>query len=221
MTFSLPQWPDVDLWWINLERTSLGFDAARAVLDASEDARIAGFRSEGLQTSFVLRRAARRLVLARYLGCAARDVGFATAQHGKPSVLGSALQFSASHSGSHAVIAVASRQVGVDVEAIKPLDDLDALARTICTPKEQAQLAALDDPARLFFRFWVQKEAAVKLSGAGLTSDLRSVTVGPDGRFDGGVIALVDAPDGYAAALASDSEPRARVRDFEGEILKP
>jgi 4'-phosphopantetheinyl transferase len=215
----MPSANTVDLWWIDLERTSLEIADAREVLSGAERQRAISFRTDALSRRFVLRRAARRMILGRYAGQAAQAVEFEEGPQGKPSVSGSDVHMSASHSGDLAVIAVAGQPIGVDVEMIKPLSDMDALARQICAPSEMMRLQNVSDPTDEFYRFWVQKEAAVKHVGLGLSADLTSVVANENAQTRYGQITELSAPAGYAAALAATTRCIPHSRDFEAEIL--
>ena len=126
-------------------------------------------------------------ILARYLG---RVPGrFEKGPHGKPRLAGENgwLRFNLSHSGDVTLIAVARDvEVGVDVERIRPVIEMHAIAR---------RWLGRDDIAdeREFFRAWTRHEAMVKALGVGLSGAAES--------FDG-FVAEIDAGPGYAAAAA-------------------
>jgi hypothetical protein len=89
-----------------------------------------------------------REILARYLGLPADALRFERSRYGKPrlAVPDSELGFNLSHSGSLALVAVAGREVGVDVERIRAKRPVD------------------------FYRRWADREARVKCLGTGLTA---------------------------------------------------
>ena len=130
-----------------------------------------------------------------------------------------------SHSGGLALIAVADgADVGVDVEAIKPREHRDGIARRVFT---QAERAAIDDDES-FYRHWVAKEAFVKATGKGVSSvrsfevlldapgDARLTHVGGDpeeaARW---TLAPLDAPPGYAAAAVARGKAAFLERRYE------
>jgi 4'-phosphopantetheinyl transferase len=134
-----------------------------------------------------------------------------------------------------ALIAVArGRAVGVDIEAVRPLPELDLMIAEVCTQRERAALRALPDAERLvaFFEIWTRKEAVLKARGDGLGASLDRVEVALPGeparllRLDGdpqaakrwSLRALTPAP-GYVAALVVEghgwSLRRWRWSDFE------
>ncbi|HQW90080.1 MAG TPA: 4'-phosphopantetheinyl transferase superfamily protein, partial [Nitrospira sp.] len=100
--------------------------------------------------------------------------------HGKPALSGQScavqdIQFSLSHSGAYAVVAVAAgRAVGVDVEVRRPDVDALKLAERFFAAGEAQQIiqAQGDAQQRLFYRSWTAKEAYLKGRGVGLSLGL-------------------------------------------------
>lgn len=84
--------------------------------------------------------------------------------------------FNLSHSHGWTVLALSDREVGVDIERIKPVDM--RLAKRFFADGEWAQIEAAGDGAEaLFYRFWTVKEAYLKALGTGLNRPLNSFTV--------------------------------------------
>jgi 4'-phosphopantetheinyl transferase len=110
------------------------------------------------------------------------------------------------------------RDVGIDLEAARPITGLASLARRTFSPRETSALLALPPAQRdaAFLRCWTRKEAFLKLVGFGLSVPLDAFDVSlapgeppavlglrhPLGRPEAWVLADVDAPAGYLAALA-------------------
>jgi 4'-phosphopantetheinyl transferase len=102
-----------------------------SVMSADEQARARRFVFEKDRRRFSAARVLLRMLLARYVGTDPAELRFATGGHGKPSLEGfeSAPAFNVSHSQDVAVIAVSrAGDVGVDVEAIRKMDDGEAIA---------------------------------------------------------------------------------------------
>lgn len=194
-----------------------------AVLDDAERARAARFRRPADRDRFVASHAALRRALGAYLDVPPREVAFAAGPQGKPALRRPPnaldLRFNLSHSGHEARVAVAvGREVGVDVEAWRPLPDLLRLAERVAAPHEVAALRSLELPEReaAFFQLWVAKEAVLKARGCGLHADPRRVHVkglGTDAVHleDAGApgawhLTWIDAPEGYSAALSVEGE---------------
>jgi 4'-phosphopantetheinyl transferase len=70
-------------------------------------------------------------------------------------------------------------EVGIDVEAIRPLADADAVAAHFFSRPEHAAYRALDPRDRPlgFFQCWTRKEAFIKALGEGLAHPLDSFDV--------------------------------------------
>jgi 4'-phosphopantetheinyl transferase len=141
-----------------------------AALPASERERAAGFLREEAARRWVASRWALRRVLREYVGEAAASAELEISGHGKPRLpCPSGPQFNLSHSEGLALVAVAERPVGVDVEAIRPRPDLLALAERGLPREEAAAVrgaAAAERPA-LFHGAWARQEARLKCLGTG------------------------------------------------------
>jgi 4'-phosphopantetheinyl transferase len=202
-----------------------------ALLDDDERARADRFRRAASRALFVGAHAALRRRLGALLGADPRSLRFARSAclrcggpHGKPILAGDhagELHFSLSHSGNAAAVAAACAAVGVDLEAVRPLA-AENLAARFFGDDERRQVAAATDPGAAFVRLWTRKEALLKATGEGIGGGLASVPALPPPGADpsapllvvrGGqewTIADVDAPPGYAAAVATRSRQGAR-----------
>lgn len=114
-----------------------------------------------------------RRVLALYLDQSAEAIEVTRGEHGKPRLAAEPppLAFNLSHSGALALVAVArDREVGVDVERVKPERDLVAVAERALAPAAAAAVREAAEPerARLFYELWTQHEARLKCLGVGL-----------------------------------------------------
>ena len=165
----------VDVWATALDRDPGGLARLRESLADDESARAARFHFERDARRFVVARAVLRDVLGAYLGVAPRDVRFVYGPRDKPALAppfdAAGVQFNVSHSGEIALYAVTlHRQVGVDVEQVRPLPDLAVLAERNFSPTERGALLALPAARRppAFFACWTRKEAYVKARGDGL-----------------------------------------------------
>ena len=93
-------------------------------------------------------------------------------EHGKPSFhlspLTSHLYFSISHCKEGIAVAVDETPIGVDIEAIRHVDN-DLIERVMLS-REREEINKASEPDRAFTRLWTQKEAVVKAQGTGITS---------------------------------------------------
>ena len=92
--------------------------------------------------------------------------------HGKPYFKDKARFpfFNISHSGDYAVCAVATFEIGIDIQKIQSYSP--RLLRRILTKQELLQLEQSEEKESFFCRFWSQKESYVKWSGQGITREL-------------------------------------------------
>ena len=90
--------------------------------------------------------------------------------HGKPYV-NNGVYFSVSHSGRAAAIAVDDVEVGLDVEQI-PDESRLKIADRFYHPGERAYVREAMDPCRAFCEIWTRKEAVLKMTGEGISTDL-------------------------------------------------
>ena len=99
---------------------------------------------------------------------------FEYSEHGKPSIVGyPEIHFNLSHCRSVAGCVVSSRPVGIDVEDVREYKD--SLARYVLNDEEYAMVSASPQPDREFIRLWTMKESYLKLTGEGITRDLKTV----------------------------------------------
>lgn len=90
-----------------------------------------------------------------------------TGARGKPYFEGSNLHFSISHSKNHAFCALSEHPVGIDAEELDRKIS-PRLAEKILSPSEKLRYEAAEDKHLTLLKFWVLKEASVKLTGEGL-----------------------------------------------------
>lgn len=192
---------------IVVARLDAGPDETRSLescLSITERERAAKFHFERDRRRFIVARARLREELAARLGVSAQQVEFAYGDNGKPRLANQALQFSVSHCDDVALFAFShDAEVGVDIEAIRPVREADAIAVQFFSPLEHAGYAALAPRDRLlgFFRVWTRKEAYVKALGVGFSMALErfDLSVAPRGWRLHSFFPL----PGFVASLAS------------------
>jgi 4'-phosphopantetheinyl transferase len=143
-----------------------------------------------------------RAILSCYSGIEPSELRFLYGERDKPRLAdetgGKWLRFNVSHSHGRALYAVTrGREVGIDLEHIRPGKDHAALAERFFSPREASTFLAL--PAELqteaFYLCWTRKEAYIKARGDGLYLPLN--------RFD---VSLI--PGEPAALLRAQDQER-------------
>ena len=92
------------------------------------------------------------------------------------------IHFSISHSGEYWACAIASKEVGLDLQEENATARARKLAKRFFHPHEQAYLKSVD--YRAFTRIWAAKESYLKYTGEGIAGGMSHFSVvDEDGRF--------------------------------------
>lgn len=177
----------VHVWMVRLHDVADLHAGLLDVLSPDERARAERFRFPVDQRRFVATRGALRLALGAYGDAAPRELAFdyvCVCGHPhcamsrrkpvlQPGYLPADVRFNVSHSDEVALIAVSlAREVGVDIERIRPEIEWRALAEEALSPADAAAVLARQGREGLlaFYRCWTHKEAFLKAMGRGLTT---------------------------------------------------
>jgi 4'-phosphopantetheinyl transferase len=154
--------------------------ACPGILSHDERQRAARFHFERDRVRFQVCRSLLRRLVGGYTGLAPEAVTFGYGSHGKPYLeQDGALRFNVSHSHDVALLAFGRRELGVDVERIRPGVDLVGLARTCFSTAERERIFSHppERQAEAFFEYWTAKEACIKAEGGGLSIPLQRFTI--------------------------------------------
>ncbi|MFL6515418.1 MAG: 4'-phosphopantetheinyl transferase family protein [Chthoniobacterales bacterium] len=200
----------VYLTWVDLDQSEAAIAEARPHLSLDECERADRYHRLVHRNRFMIARSNLRRTLGSFLQVPAEEIAFVSGPNGKPALNRQFpdLRFNLAHSESMAVIAVAfGRDVGVDVEYIRPNVQFLEIAQRMFTPGECAQIQALtgDEIMHAFYRCWTRKEAYVKATGAGLTVALDSFEVPVTAESAPLPVALHDS--GLPTATLTDISP--------------
>jgi 4'-phosphopantetheinyl transferase len=228
-----PAYGEVDVWTLDLDRS----DVDSAALSQDERERAQRLAKPRDQHRFRAAHCSVRRILGRYLERSPGSLVFESSEAGKPFLKASdrsrRMSFNLAHSGRYGLLAVGiDREIGVDIEMERPLDDLAGMARQIMSAGEWQSFQSIppDSAQDVFFGLWTRKEALLKAIGTGLLTDPRDLDLG----LANGTTALMEfrgaawsvaplticAP--VKAAIAVEGAP-ARIRIFgpEPELSKP
>lgn len=172
------------MWRVELDQPAAQVAQYARLLAPDEQLRANRFHFERERQRFIAGRGTLRTILGRYLGCDGSELQFSYGPRGKPTLTNPIFDFNLAHSGGLAVIALAYQQeVGVDVEQIRSVADMEQLVQRFFAEQEQATLLALPVKQRqiAFFNGWTRKEAYLKALGDGLARPLDQfcVTLAP------------------------------------------
>jgi 4'-phosphopantetheinyl transferase len=165
----------VQIWKIDLQQSESQILYFKECLSSDELARAERFYFPEHRQRFIVGRGSLRTILGRYLGVEPSQVNFDYQQRGKPVLssqfLDSGLFFNLSHSQNLGLLGVSyQRLIGVDLEYIRPMSDLESLAKRFFLSKEYEVIKLLspEQQQQVFFRYWTCKEAYLKATGDGL-----------------------------------------------------
>lgn len=106
------------------------------------------------------------------------DLKFSYGQNGKPYFQDYPFYFNLSHSGEYVFCAISDREVGVDIQQFRPVDEVRLTRRFFSDEEQKILERCLDREERrkFFYRLWTRKEAYGKLTGEGIVASMgRSV----------------------------------------------
>ncbi|MBQ4556063.1 MAG: 4'-phosphopantetheinyl transferase superfamily protein [Clostridia bacterium] len=125
------------------------------------------YRSSAAQAHDLIPLAAKEL-------CGVSDAKVLRTDKGKPYFADLDICFSLSHSGDRAILAVSKKEIGADIQIMRPISS--GVARRFFTENEQAYIAAAcseEEKLRRFYEVWTKKEAYGKALGGGLSDSLK------------------------------------------------
>ena len=104
-------------------------------------------------------------------------------EHGKPVIVGHPdIHFNLSHCREAAVCILSPEPVGIDIESIRPYRE--QLVRYTMNDDELQRIKQADNPEAAFTRLWTMKESALKLTGEGISNNMRDVLLRDDLLFE-------------------------------------
>lgn len=228
---------DVHVWYGSLDASEPKAARLARVLSEEEDRRARDFIDEAHQRRSIVARATLRMLLARYLGERPSAIRLTRGEHGKPRLADrqAPLYFNVSHSGDLAVYAVTrAGELGVDLEKIRSISNLDALAVRTCSAAELSRFREVRpaERQRHFLQLWTCKEAYLKAVGVGMGVALdrietclesRSVDVAPESRSEGARWTLAPLASGnnfVGAIVVAGVRPDMRASVFNDADLE-
>jgi 4'-phosphopantetheinyl transferase len=175
--------------------------AAAALLSEAELRRAGRFAFERDRRRYTVARARLRQLLAQRLASPPQAIELAYGRQGKPALAarhpGPDLRFNVSHCDDLAVYAFAwGREVGIDVEAVRPLCDAADIAARFFSRRESEAYHALEPGDRPlgFFNCWTRKEAFIKALGEGLSHPLERFDVSLAPGEPARLLSVADTP---------------------------
>ena len=197
---------DVQLWSIDINVASHEPEALLSLLSDDELKRAERFRFEKHRHRWIAGRAMLRTILSAMTRRSPESLAFEYDEHAKPYLPYSSgherIHFNLTHSSDLALLAVTSvGPVGIDVERIKPLSNIDAVVSRFFSPTERDAFCGVTgdiDRLKAFYACWTRKEAYLKALGCGISE--------PTDKFD--------------VTFLSNSEPEIIANDGDNDAAR-
>lgn len=213
----------VHIWTASLDLPPQQHTELGQLLCPAEQRRAERYHFEIHRRRFIAARGLLRTLLGQYLNTPPADIEFSYGPYGKPALAPAfakeGLEFNLAHSEDLVLFVMAvGSAVGVDLEEVRALPEMEDLVRRFFSRREAALFAALPPAQKTqgFFNLWTRKEAWLKATGEGIAQYLSQVEVSfvpgqgaellslPTHLADGRRWQLYDlaAAGGFAGALA-------------------
>jgi 4'-phosphopantetheinyl transferase len=218
---------EVHVWAASLEQSFASMAALEELLSPAERNRADRYRVDRERRRYVVAHGILRRVLAGYRSGDPRTLRFTTGKRGKPALSQetgpTAIRFNLAHAEEVALIAVTlDREIGVDIERVQPMSELDSIVENFFSRRERDTLRGMETTAKenAFYRCWTRKESYAKAVDDCLSVVLRGFDTMPSPArahlpvFDaaqdrrGGTVHELLPAEGYVGAVAIDGPVR-------------
>jgi len=229
---------EVHVWFAALDRPTISLDELAQTLSRDERMRAEQFHFDRDRNRFIVGRGMLRNILSLYVKIEPKLLRFAYGAYGKPRLMGNSagdgIRFNLAHSQGFAIYGFArGREIGVDLEHIHQIPELEDIAARFFSARENAVLRALpkSEKQAAFFNCWTRKEAYIKAIGDGLAHPLDKFDVSLTSdeparllRVEGdaqeaarwSLESLEPAPGYVAAVVASGHDWKIRLINYSG-----
>jgi len=148
-----------------------------------ERSRYHGFHRQNPQEQFLFSRIFLRHVLSKKTEIPQENLTFTYSPAGKPELeYKDSLFVNWTHSQSRFILGITNAgKLGVDMEYLKPLRNVEALVARFFTAQENDLFLSLPDEQKLsaFFLMWTLKESALKAFAGSIAANLNDLRISP------------------------------------------
>ncbi len=220
--YQVPQWSNTLTVYRIAVADFAGREAALAtLLTPSEQQHAARYLRPADQLRYRVGRACLRYLLGQHLGQLPATIALHAGRYGKPQLAEPAgVHFNVAHSGDWVVVALAAREIGIDLEQMVPDFDFNDVAAQRFSEPERRLLALSHEPQITFYHIWTQLEARAKASGLGLgDEELRPAATGyPAAQWTVQNFGLIPGHPG-ALAYPADWQPVIQFRSLDARLI--
>ncbi|MCG8576191.1 MAG: 4'-phosphopantetheinyl transferase superfamily protein [Flavobacteriales bacterium] len=162
---------EIHLWRVSLNPSQEVLLSCQNALSTAEKGRVEFFSFDQVKQNYLVSQGVLRVLLGKYLGINPQEVELGRHSKGKPFCKQDPnLYFNISNSGGKCVYAFSRKgEIGIDLEKIRPLSDLDEMIEKNFSAQEQSYIQKKSaEKLRRFFLFWTIKESYLKAIGEGM-----------------------------------------------------
>jgi 4'-phosphopantetheinyl transferase len=174
----------IDVWRSRIDLPVSEIEKYAETLSEQEQERAAKFTFPDKYEEYVVSRGLLRKALAHVLDQEPSSFKFDYTSSMKPYLVKQyndrSISFNVSHSHGQALVAISlDRNIGIDIEKIRPDVEYEKLAKRFFSEAEHKALmqCAVEDRVAAFFATWTRKEAFVKAVGKGIAFGLSEFDV--------------------------------------------
>lgn len=168
--------PDLSVFRLRISQFNVVIDYLHSLLNPDEALRRDRYRLVIDQHRFVITRGILRVLVGHYANQRPSDVEFTIGLNKKPQLKDhDNLHYNVSHSGDWALIGIANRVLGIDVEKVDPDFFFQDIVAHSFNPFEKRYLESNNNDPVLFYQLWTRKEALVKATGKGIDGDFDQI----------------------------------------------
>ncbi len=175
---------ETEIFTLDIKRISrTDIDAAYFYMSEERRKKCDGLRVQSDKDLCIASDMLLRRILSRKLGLSPEEIAFVVSENGKPYLENGGYHFNVSHSGN--IVAVAVNKdcpVGIDVEKIRPVSA--GIAKRVFSESDICFVfdgllipdGKIEDCEMLtrFFKVWTYKEAFVKMTGEGISDNIKN-----------------------------------------------
>jgi 4'-phosphopantetheinyl transferase len=162
---------DIHIWTVSVDMPENQVERLQSVLTAEEKTKASFYKFESAQHSYIVTKSVLRILLSAYLDTNPADIVLGAHKKGKPYLVSdTSIFFNISNSHDICVYAFSREaEVGIDIEKIRDLPDIDLLIEKNLTSREKKYFQKdPDNKLTRFFQFWTFKESYLKAIGEGM-----------------------------------------------------
>ena len=153
---------------------------------------------------YLVSHVAMRLLISEYTNTDPKKISYYYSKNGKPWI-SKDICFNLSHAHKKAIIGFHKKDIGVDIEYKKDLEDYNSIEDLVYI-KEEKEYIKNGYRRERFYELWTKKEAIIKGIGIGFSKNVKDLSIGPRNQYHENnniwQIAKVKSDSSYVAHIA-------------------